>query len=399
MRVRREHTVGCTPVFQSDYLFVQMPGMPLKLHQVCNGLFMQMASEEDISFTTVEYTHTPQQDVPGLWGTFTKTVNQHFDPQDSKSGTKFVRHNGVVREYIIVFDVKVWVDKSVQPAALRVDAESLKVLAETRPTEYPWPEEIPDTHKNGRQNAPRAPRRAQAAAPAPAAATQRSRRARIIHDDDSTSEEDDPPAPIPEGFVSYEWDNKPIEHFFLWTALGEEGRQRQPQWHRGVVTATLESGRADGYTHDARFDGARYARSTTLTAAAAAEGVLVLMRCVEEQNHASGSHLDKEPQADGCSSEDDTDISDSTSAASSPKVAQPTPLTQAQQGQTSDRPKRNQMANLFKCSKCSERGSGFLYCPSGSPDGVVPNLLCAKCAPSRGWVTISLADFVRSMGL
>lgn len=56
---RQHATTGFTPVFQSDYLFVQIPGMPVMLHQVCNGLFLQMAAEEDISCTTVEYTHSP----------------------------------------------------------------------------------------------------------------------------------------------------------------------------------------------------------------------------------------------------------------------------------------------------------------------------------------------------
>ena len=62
----REVAVGTslpTPVFQSDFLFVQLPGVPLALHCVCNGTLLQEAKEEYLSFTTVEYTHLPQ---PGV---------------------------------------------------------------------------------------------------------------------------------------------------------------------------------------------------------------------------------------------------------------------------------------------------------------------------------------------
>ena len=54
-------------------------------------------------------------------------------------------------------------------------------------------------------------------------------------------------------------------------------------WHQGRVTGTLAAGRADGFTHDAIFDGDRYPRGTTLTAESVDEGVLVLLRPMPDQ--------------------------------------------------------------------------------------------------------------------
>lgn len=112
-----------------------------------------MAAEEDISCTTVEYTHSPQRGVPGFWGTFAITENWSFDPKNPKSGINFVRHNGFVRENMICFNFILWVDKSEKPAALRVHSESLKALSHVRPDEFPWPGVIPTTHTAPQQTA------------------------------------------------------------------------------------------------------------------------------------------------------------------------------------------------------------------------------------------------------
>ena len=71
---------GLKPIYQGDYVLVQLPGQALTLQQVCNGVFLQDASEAEMCFTTVEHAHEPQDGVQGLWETFVKKVNPLYDP-------------------------------------------------------------------------------------------------------------------------------------------------------------------------------------------------------------------------------------------------------------------------------------------------------------------------------
>ena len=142
--VREGGSTGPVPVFQSDFLFVQLQGVPLALHTVCNGALLEAAEEEDLTFTTAEYVHSPNPDTPGFWGTFSKKENSRYDPKDAKSGLKFTRHNGVERKSIVVYNVQVTkVGKE-----LRVDASSLRELSRARPDEFPWPDTLPSTHRD-----------------------------------------------------------------------------------------------------------------------------------------------------------------------------------------------------------------------------------------------------------
>ncbi|KAL3920092.1 MAG: hypothetical protein SGPRY_005382, partial [Prymnesium sp.] len=129
---------GIQPIFQADFLLVQLPGAPLALHTVCNATFLQSACDEEMSLTTVAYEHTPQLGVAGLWGTFKKIENAKYDAKDAKSGSKFVRHHNVTREHVVLPAVKVWLDKSAK--ALRIEASSLKELAKIRPHEFSMPD-------------------------------------------------------------------------------------------------------------------------------------------------------------------------------------------------------------------------------------------------------------------
>eukprot|EP00965_Chrysotila_dentata_P152116 5026546-Pleurochrysis_carterae.AAC.1 len=62
-------------VFQADYLFVQIYGRELQLHRVAHGLVIEEAMAPNISFSTAEYTHTPQPGMNGFWGHFSQTPN------------------------------------------------------------------------------------------------------------------------------------------------------------------------------------------------------------------------------------------------------------------------------------------------------------------------------------
>lgn len=61
------------PVFQSDFLLIRRQS-ELVLHRVAHGLMIDDATHLELSFTTIEYEHTPQPGVPGLFGTFAPKV-------------------------------------------------------------------------------------------------------------------------------------------------------------------------------------------------------------------------------------------------------------------------------------------------------------------------------------
>lgn len=294
---RAANITGPTPVFQADYLFIQLPGTSLALHTVCNGAYLQEAEEDSICFTTCEYEHTPGDD-PGFWGTFTKKLNDNYDPHNPKSGTKFVRHNGVGRSCIVLYNVQVFKGSD---GCLRVSHDSLEDLSRLR-SEYPMPCTTPPTHTSGGAAG------AQGGGPRGGAGSRGGRsgrggrgadRRRVPDDEDQGEEEDEAeegeedgvesedgsedgdevPAPIPPGFVDYEWDDHPVLHFVAWVSLGSGVRG----WHVGKVDRALKQGRADGFTHDVIFQGTRYRRAISLTQETAASGCLVLLRRIEAQ--------------------------------------------------------------------------------------------------------------------
>ena len=154
---RASATSAFEPIFQGDYVLVQLAGAALALQQVCNGVFLQQADEEHMCFTTVEYTHTPEVGVHGLWGSFHKTANINYDPKDPKSGAKFARHHSIGRDSITVYNVQVWVDTSFTPKRLRLDVPSLQKLAAVRPIAFPLPTAIPASHTDAQTRQTRQP--------------------------------------------------------------------------------------------------------------------------------------------------------------------------------------------------------------------------------------------------
>lgn len=447
-------------VFQADYLLVQLPGCPLALHTVSNGMSLQSAEVEDVMFTTLEYEHQPQVGVHGFWGTFRKKENQNFDPKNAKSGSKFVRHQNVSREHIVLYDVAVWMDKTADNSrALRICLSSLEKLARLRPQEWGLPDVIPVSHKaqsqaarqaqpNGTlQGRPSSARRPAQKRKPPVAQGKRNNKTRRIVDsseeEDSVDEEsmsedqssqessspslsrggvsqarvgngkqiqpchevardknDAPPrlatdsssdsdevAPIPEGFEAYEWDGGTINHFILWSCIGN---QRLPSWHVGRVTKKLSSVNAqqDGFTHDARFEGERYPRGTTLAEESARAGTLVLIRRRGEAASSTQATTEKDTDPRELSGQPQS-VSDEVNAA--PEVAG------AEQNNRNGRPKRSSLVKSFCCHQCKASGE-FLYCDPTCDDAdqcAGPKLRCAKCAPA-GWVNISYTDYVRA---
>ena len=76
-RTRSTATLERPAVFQADFLFVQPPGGSLSLQRVANGIWITDATDANISFTTVEYVHHPQEGHTGFWGHFKVKDNAH----------------------------------------------------------------------------------------------------------------------------------------------------------------------------------------------------------------------------------------------------------------------------------------------------------------------------------
>lgn len=64
------------PIFQADFLLIRKSSDAghVALHRVTHGLTLEDATNSEISFTTTEYEHSPQDGVQGLWGTFLPKV-------------------------------------------------------------------------------------------------------------------------------------------------------------------------------------------------------------------------------------------------------------------------------------------------------------------------------------
>lgn len=421
------------PIFQADYLLVQLPGRAIALHTVSNGVMLHSASDPEMLFTTVEFEHTPQPGVQGLWGTFRKKKNPGYKADDAKSGAKFVRHLNVSRQHVVVCNVQVWSDTAAK--ALRIHTASLHELAEARPDEHTMPSKLPDSHVKkararskqratnkkrvrsaGPQNSssesehehdgapavdrmPRAP-------PAPKKAPRPRRKQLLSSDDDDSSDEpsrcdldslssssdssdedDDPPPPIPDEFERYEWDGQPIKDFMLWSKIGKD---RHPCWHVGRVIKTLHPQETGGFTHDARFESERYARGTTLSKSSADAGTLVLIR----KRTPSAREAASSGQASFSGDQTNADsVEPAGVVASSDRVHVETshPCSRASERH---RGARGLLQRQFCCNQCNVTGE-FLYCDPSSPDGQRPVMHCVRCAPS-GWVTLSYTDFTRA---
>lgn len=93
-------------IFQADFIFVRLPQKGVQLHRVANGLCIDDAVEPELSFSTLEFAHTPQEGVQGFWGLFEPALNPTFDKTDKKSGTKFARHQNITRDVILLYDVQ-----------------------------------------------------------------------------------------------------------------------------------------------------------------------------------------------------------------------------------------------------------------------------------------------------
>ena len=74
--------------------------------------FIEDATARDLSFTTVEYVHTPARGVAGYWGTFELKKNLRYDKADNRKGTMFIRHSAVTRPMIALYNVGTFVEKT-----------------------------------------------------------------------------------------------------------------------------------------------------------------------------------------------------------------------------------------------------------------------------------------------
>ena len=129
-------------VFAADYvLYLKHPEKQIELARVRTANSSGFAG----TLSATMYTHTPQRDVPGLFGTFDKTPNQYHDPKEknqAKRGTQYTVMD-LQRSDILVYNVAV---ESVGGGLVQIDASSLQALAEHFPGIYAMPVTLPKTH-------------------------------------------------------------------------------------------------------------------------------------------------------------------------------------------------------------------------------------------------------------
>lgn len=266
--VRARPNTLTTPVFQSDYLFVQAPNQSLQLHRVASGAFIEDAVSPDIIFQTAEYVQTPNPCIGGFWGEFTPKPNKNYNPSNKKMGGQFVRHNEISREHIKGYNVRVVVVKKPPPPAgqkpvtyIRVLAASLIELAKVCP-EFVVPDPLPSSHEDdditAPDNIPSDP-----------------------DEEDPESDEEDPPPPIPDGYTQVPAASlSSVTDFLMWSRVGAD---KVAAWHRGVTVKTHPPNflyRGKPFTHDAKLGGSNNVRGVNLTPELEAEGMWVAITCI-----------------------------------------------------------------------------------------------------------------------
>ena len=194
--------------------------------------------------------------------------NAHHDPNNKKSGGKFVRHNEISRDHIRLYNVSVLVVRKPTPAGekpvtwLRVLHSSLVRLSKVCP-EFAVPRIVPDSHARDDDVD---------AADADDVAEE--------EEEEEGEEEEDPPPPVPEGYeVVPSSDLDSISEFMIWSRVGS-GRA---EWHRGATTKAYPPNftfRGKPFTHDARLDGNREVRGVNLTSDLEAEHMWVAIRAI-----------------------------------------------------------------------------------------------------------------------
>ena len=144
-------------LFQADFLFVErLPDLPLALHRVVHNQCLRDAVLKDISFTTVEYEHHAQPDFSGFFGHFTIKANPDYDAaaQDRKAGGKFLRHQNITREDVVMYNVDVFEKKGAGISKqLYVGSAALDALSLATPKHPQLPAELPATHRPAGQPA------------------------------------------------------------------------------------------------------------------------------------------------------------------------------------------------------------------------------------------------------
>lgn len=155
-RALADSSGGCAPLFMSDYLIVRVDAA-LKLARICGAPAGGATRPNDV-VDILEYEHTPQQGVPGFFGSFKPLKNAEYDASN-KGSLAYVRHRDFKRADVVLCNVSTF-----GPAqAIRISETSLRVLASVAPELAPLPHVVPDTHTNEDNSSAAAGSRSQAA--------------------------------------------------------------------------------------------------------------------------------------------------------------------------------------------------------------------------------------------
>lgn len=132
------------PIYLAEYLLLWVhtsaDQRQLVLGRVCGVPAGGAISSSDM-VDVVAYTHTPQPDVDGFFGTFEATKNPEYDPK-LRGSVMFVRHRDVTRNRIVIYNVQMFGPQH----RLRIAVESLRELSNVLPQEQPMPMDLPQSH-------------------------------------------------------------------------------------------------------------------------------------------------------------------------------------------------------------------------------------------------------------
>eukprot|EP00965_Chrysotila_dentata_P106911 3532214-Pleurochrysis_carterae.AAC.1 len=260
---------------------------------------MQEATRHSATLITLEYSTLISTKPQGLWGSFTPKLNSDYYHRNPPCGGKFVRHAAIGRAQVALYNVQIFCAKDeADKEVMLISLASLQELA-NKCSEYALPSPIPPPHSQasadasaseGSRGKKRRGGRGRAGGCGRGRGKGRGSTRQRTRDPDSSDEhelrdreeeeeeedggggeEEDPPPPVPLGkqLVSWDSDAASFSEFLLWFCVAGG----HACWHVGRVERVLQSGRRNGFTHNARLDGARSVRGVTLTKEGNIDGV------------------------------------------------------------------------------------------------------------------------------
>jgi hypothetical protein len=143
-RVQAAAAGTAPPVHLADYIITKGLNATPCLVCITRGELGQSASDAHVTGTL--YKHTPNTEVPGVWGwgTFTPQRNEAYDPNDKRKGPKNMQQQDIGRSNILVYHCATFLDGS---GALCLHADTMRELSKTSDSFEGILATTPSTHR------------------------------------------------------------------------------------------------------------------------------------------------------------------------------------------------------------------------------------------------------------